>query len=31
MFHDNCIKKWLCNFSSKCPVCRFDQRDKKID
>lgn len=23
-FHKDCIKKWLCNNSTKCPVCRVE-------
>jgi hypothetical protein len=23
-FHKNCIKKWLCDNSTKCPVCRVE-------
>jgi hypothetical protein len=23
-FHKNCIKKWLCGNSTKCPVCRVE-------
>lgn len=27
LFHENCIKTWLTEQSSKCPVCRTDCRD----
>ena len=23
-FHKDCIKKWLCDNSTKCPVCRVE-------
>ena len=26
IYHKHCIKEWLCNQSTKCCVCRFDQR-----
>lgn len=26
VYHKSCIKKWLCNQSTKCCVCRLDQR-----
>lgn len=28
-FHNTCIKRWLCEFSCKCPICRADQRENK--
>jgi hypothetical protein len=28
-FHKDCIKKWLCNESKHCPLCRMDQSIKK--
>ncbi len=30
MFHQSCIKSWLCNENVKCPVCRFDVREHKV-
>jgi hypothetical protein len=27
IFHNDCIKPWLTSKSTKCPVCRRDQRD----
>ena len=24
IFHKECIKKWLCNESNKCPICRIE-------
>ena len=24
IFHENCIKQWLCNESNKCPICRIE-------
>jgi hypothetical protein len=24
LFHYNCLKKWLCDESNKCPVCRIE-------
>lgn len=26
IYHKNCIKEWLCNQSTKCCICRCDQR-----
>lgn len=26
LFHCECIRKWLCDVSSKCPICRSDCR-----
>lgn len=26
IFHEECIKNWLCNENVKCPVCRSDTR-----
>lgn len=28
VFHEECIKNWLCNENVKCPVCRSDTRQK---
>ena len=24
IFHKDCIRKWLCNESNKCPICRIE-------
>ena len=24
LFHNNCIKNWLCCESNKCPICRIE-------
>lgn len=29
IYHTDCIKQWLCNESVKCPICRFDVRNKQ--
>lgn len=28
IYHNDCLKKWVTNNSSKCCVCRFDIRDE---
>jgi len=28
IYHNNCLKQWVTNNSSKCCVCRFDIRDE---
>lgn len=31
IFHEECIKNWLCNENVKCPICRSDTRQNPQD
>lgn len=31
IFHDGCVKKWMVDRKSQCPVCRYDYGNFRID